>query len=252
MPQTICDLWHQIYLLDEGKRLGSSFYQFRSATCEPNQVGPSTKMVQWADKPGIEELITSMISDITIRHRFEDCVDIPSNHLYSVEIDLEPRHLKLYRKFEETQLASINGKTITAINAAVLNNKLLQVASGASYHDQGGYSLIDTTRYELIADLVEARKHSTVWYLWLHQLEELKKTFAARKIPFVVWDPDHPMIEQEFQAGKYQAILCHPQSAGHGLTFTRATASILCSPTYNLEHYPVDTGSVHLRARRLQ
>ena len=237
MPQGVCDLWHQIYILDEGKRLGSSYYNFRSSCCAPVQNGPSTQHIKWEDKPGIGDAVVGLLSDIIIRHRFEDCVDIPPNHQYSVEVELNPKHEKFYRDFENMQLAEIEGKTITAINAAALNTKLLQVASGAVYNDHGSYSLIDTDRYELVAELVEARSHSTVWYQWKHQLDETIKALKARKIAYVVWNPDHPEIEQEFQAGRYQAILCHPASAGHGLTFTRAIASILCSPTYNLEHF---------------
>lgn len=237
MPQGVCDLWHQIYILDEGKRLGTSYYNFRSSCCTPVQNGPSVQHIKWEDKPGIEDAVVGLLSDIIIRHRFEDCVDIPPNHQYSIEVDLNPKHAKFYKDFENMQLAEIKGKTITAINAAALNTKLLQVASGAVYNDQGTYSLIDTDRYDLVADLVEARSHSTVWYQWKHQLDETIKALKARKISYVVWNPDHPEIEQEFQAGRYQAILCHPQSAGHGLTFTKAIASILCSPTYNLEHY---------------
>ena len=32
-------------------------------------------------------------------------------------------------------------------------------------------------------------------------------------------------------------LLAHPQSAAHGLTLTKGTATIWASPTYNLEHF---------------
>jgi SNF2 family DNA or RNA helicase len=237
MPQSITDLWHQIYILDEGNRLGSSFYNFRAQTCTPEQTGPSVQFLKWVDKPGIEDVVTNLLSDILIRHRFEDCVDIPKNHAYNVEVELNAKHRAFYKDFEATQIAEIKNTTITAVNAAALNIKLLQVASGASYTDDGAYRVIDTSRYEFAADLVEARKHSVLWYQWRHQLEELRKELTKRKIKFVIWNPDKPQIVDEFQAGKYQTILCHPQNAAHGLTLTKATATILCSPTFNLEHY---------------
>jgi SNF2 family DNA or RNA helicase len=51
-----------------------------------------------------------------------------------------------------------------------------------------------------------------------------------------------PLIEREkavalFQAGKLRVIFAHPQSAGHGLTLTKGTATIWVSPTYNAEHF---------------
>lgn len=237
MPQGICDLWHQVYILDEGKRLGTSFFNFRAQTCTPIQNGPSAQHIKWIDKDGIQDAVVALINDMVVRHQFEDCVDIPPNHQYARAIELSPKHARFYADFETSQLALIEGKTITAINAAALNTKLLQVASGAVYNDQGGYSLIDNARYELILDLVEERKHSIVFYQWGHQLEELSKEAKKRRVSYCVWNPDKPDLEQQFQAGMYQTMFAHPASAGHGLTLTRATATILASPTYNLEHY---------------
>ena len=63
---------------------------------------------------------------------------------------------------------------------------LLQIASGAVYGDDDKgrrrdptYKLLDQSRYALVADLVEARDHSVVFYNWKHQREELKLAFEA-------------------------------------------------------------------------
>ena len=241
----ICDIWHQVYLLDNGKRLGSSFFGFRSATCVPEQTGPSAQHVKWVDKPGIEDAVISLISDICIRHKFEDCVDIPENHKYSLTTTLSSKHWKIYEQLEEESLAIIGKTSVTAINGAVLAQKLLQAASGAVYDDSGGYSAIANDRYELVLDLVEERQHSIVFYQWDHQLDELVKEAKARKLTFEVWDSDKPWLEAEFQAGKYQVLFAHPQSAGHGLTLTKGTATIWASPTYNLEHFLQGFKRVH-------
>ena len=62
---------------------------------------------------------------------------------------------------------------------------------------------------------------------------------------FAIWNPDHPQIATEYQDGRYQVLFAHPQSAGHGLTLTRGTATIWASPTYNLEHYLQGLKRVH-------
>ena len=46
-----------------------------------------------------------------------------------------------------------------------------------------------------------------------------------------------PEIVQRFQAGQIKVLFAHPQSAGHGLTLTKANTCIWCSPTYNAEHF---------------
>lgn len=247
----ICDLWHQMMILDKGVRLGSSFFGFRSAACNPQQVGPGTQHMKWIDKPNIENIVGALIKDVVIRHRFEDCVDIPPNHKYSVSYTLDKKHRAIYEEMEEEQLLLLKGKAITAINAAAVYTKLLQIASGAVYSGKGeDYALVDTKRYEMVLDLVEARQHSVVFFQWKHQRDELVREAAKRKISFAVFDGNtsdkaRPQIVKDFQEGQLQVIFAHPQSAGHGLTLTKGTATIWASPTINLEHFAQGWKRVH-------
>ena len=243
---SITDIWHQIFILDDGQRLGKSFYQFRNAVCQPRQVGPQPNMLQWEDKPGAELAVGQLLADMVVRHKFEECVDIPANHTYSVPYHMSPKQMKAYQQMEKaaiTQLA--NGSIVSAVNAAGVMAKLLQIASGASYTDglKGeDYALIDDGRYELVGDLVEQRDHSVVFFNWAHQRDLLIKEFEKRGITYAVIDgktSDKARKEavDHFQAGFYRALLAHPQSAAHGLTLTKGTATIWASPTYNLEHF---------------
>lgn len=246
----ICDLWHQMMLLDKGTRLGSSFFGFRSAACNPQQVGPSTQHVKWIDKPNIENIVGALIKDVVIRHRFEDCVDIPPNHKYSVSYTLDKKHMRSYLEMQEEQLLLLKGKTITAVNAAAAYTKLLQIASGAVYSGEVDYVVVDTKRYELVLDLVEARAHSVVFFNWKHQRDQLVAAAEKRGISFAIFDgstndKERAQIVKDFQAGELQVIFAHPQSAGHGLTLTRGTATIWSSPTYNLEHFAQGWKRVH-------
>ena len=239
---TITDIWHQVQILDAGDRLGFSFYRFRDAVCTPHQVGRSDKAIRWEDKEGAEEVVFGLLSDIVIRHKFEDCVDIPANHQYSLEYELTAKQLKAYHELESTQMLTLKGKSpaILAINAAAVATKLLQVASGAVYDGMGGFQTIDTARYELVLDLVQQRKHSLVFFLWKHQRDALVAEAEKRGITFAVIDGstsdrDREEIVQGYQAGVYQTIFAHPKSAAHGLTLTKGTATIWSSPTYDLE-----------------
>ena len=241
----ICDLWHQYFILDGGKRLGKSYFGFRNACCIPTQTGPSAQHLEWRDRPGIELQVGELIKDITIRHKFEDCVDIPGNHKYAVPIQLSKSHMESYEELKNESLAILRETSVTAINGAVLATKLLQTASGAVYNDDGGYSQVATERYELVLDLVEARQHVVVFYLWDHQRDELIKEARKRKVNYVVWNPDQPIIVDDFQDGKYQVMFAHPASAGHGLTLTKGTATIWASPTYNLSWYTQGLKRVH-------
>jgi SNF2 family DNA or RNA helicase len=258
--RSITDVWHQVYLLDDGKRLGNSFYSFRNAVCEPKQVGRNAHAINWTDKDGAEEAVFGLLQDIVIRHKFEDCVDIPANHRYTMEYDMPSKQRKVYDEFEQRQYIALARKTpanasakllgqrpvdiveLTAINAAVLANKLLQVASGAVYGAADDAVLVDDGRYKMILDLVEERQHSLVFFHWKHQRDALTAEADKRGITFCTLDGETSEDERlgmvtAYQAGKYQVMFAHPRSAAHGLTLTRGTTTIWSSPTYDLELY---------------
>ena len=243
---TITDLWHQMFILDDGQRLGKSFYQFRNSTQTPEQVGPQANMLKWTDKPGAEIAVGGMIQDMVVRHKFEECIDIPANHEYSVPYHMSPKQAKLYQQFEKNAVAALSsGKVISALNAAGVMTKLMQIASGASYSEglEGeDYVSIDTSRYELVADLAEQRDHSVVFFNWQHQKDHLIAEFKKKGLTYAVIDGSTTDKQRKeavdlFQQGFYRVLLAHPQSAAHGLTLTKGTATIWASPTYNLEHW---------------
>ena len=240
----ICDLWHQVYVVDDGDRLGKAFFAFQKATCTPET---EAGHIKWVDKPGIEPVVGALIEDITIRHRFEDCVDIPPNHRFAVPYTLTPSHRKLYQELENQKFLENKGRKISAVNGAVLYFKLLQCASGAVYvdpdDDESDYTLLDPDRYDLIMDLVEARQHSIVFFNWRHQKDELVRVATARGIKFEMIDGtvtkkgERERIVQAYQRGEYQVLLANAQTIGHGLTLTKGTRTIFASPTPNLEHF---------------
>lgn len=244
----ICDIWHQVYIVDDGKRLGTSFFKFRSAACIPEQVGRMSNMIKWHDRPGIEQTIASLIADITVRHRFEDCVDIPENHKYALTFNMSKKHMAVYTDMQDYQVAQLKKTSVTAVNGAVVMTKLLQIASGAVYNDDDDYTVIDTERYSLAVDIAEEREHAILFFMWDHQRDLLVAELTRRGHTFCLYggtDKARAEMVKDFQAGKYRFFLANPQSAGHGLTLVRATASIWPSPTINLEHWLQGLKRVH-------
>lgn len=239
----VCDAWHQLNIVDDGRRLGRSFYHFRSQVCTPTQVGPSANMVRWSDRPEAEQAVAELVKDITIRHALKDCVDIPENHKFVVPYELPGKVEAKYREMEELAVAKMkDGTMVEGVNAAAVVTKLLQIASGAVYDAEGRYHVIDDSRYELVMDLAEERRHVVVFFNWTHQRDLLIEEATKRGLTYTVIDGDvNPKRRREaveaYQAGMYRVMFAHPQSAAHGLTLTRGTRTIWASPTYNLEHW---------------
>lgn len=239
---SITDIWNQANILDDGKRLGGSFYAFRAATQTPEQVGPKLSMVKWTDRPGAEAAVAGLLSDITIRHIFEDCHSIPANFSYVVPFEVSGSHRQVYDEMSENAVVRLTTGDVSAINAAAVVTKLLQIASGAVYDEEENYHVVDTSRYELVGQLVEDRKFCIVFFLWKHQKELLQEEFTKRGITHTLIDGSvspnkRDEAVQYFQNGFYRVLLAHPASAAHGLTLTKGTSTIWASPTYNLEHW---------------
>lgn len=239
-PNSITEVWHQVFLLDGGKRLGSSFYGFRNSVCDCVQVGANPQAVKWSDRLGAQEAVTALLKDITIYNKLEDVVDMPEHVIYTREFELTPKHLKKYKEMEQMALMELEGKVITAPNAAVVQGKLLQIASGAVYDNRKDYHVVDTSRYELITDLVEEQLHNIVFFFWNHQRDQLVEHAQKAKHSYAVidgsvGDTERNQIIADFQKGKYKVLFAHPKSAAHGVTLTKATRLIWASPTSSQE-----------------
>lgn len=238
---SVTELWHQMLILDGGERLGTSFYHFRNSTQVAKQVGPSANHLKWEDKPEAQEAVFSLINDIVIRHAFEDVMThVPPNHVARYDFDLKPSTMKLYRALEDSCVLQLADGSISAVHAAALRTKLLQLASGAVYTDEDKYSVVDTQRYELGADLIEEQDHSVMFFIWRHQREQMERVLAARRIAHAVIDGSTPNrvrddIVRRYQNGAYQTLLLHPKTGAHGLTLTRGTRCILLSPIYEAD-----------------
>lgn len=242
VPNSITDIWHQTFLLDGGTRLGKNFYAFQSATCDAKQVGPKSTHMRWTDKEGIADVVATLLEDILIRHKLEECIDIPPNHIIDMPISLNGKHLAKYNTLRREAVLNTSSGAITAFHAGTLRTKLLQLLSGAVYDESENYQLVDTDRYELVLDLVEQRRASLVAFNWRHQRDEIARLANARGLNFAIIDGDTANIDRvrivdAFQRGELQFILGHPRTMAHGITLTYGVATIWPSPTDNAEHF---------------
>lgn len=242
-PNTVMELFFPTLIIDGGKRLGTSYTALRNNVQIPTQIGPKTQHVRWDDKPGATQAIREILADITIRHEFEKVMThVPPNHRETKLFELSRNATKQYMQMEMTCMLKADTGDISAVHAASLRTKLLQIASGAVYTggEDGEYAVIDTQRYELIAEMVEAREHSVVFFNWKHQRDLLSEEFDKRGISYAiidgsVKDTKRDQIVKDYQAGQYQTLLLHPKTGAHGLTLTRGTTTIISSPFYEAD-----------------
>lgn len=236
---TILDIWHPVFLVDGGERLGSRFYAFRHQACTPKFNGFAN---EWIDKPGIEEAVANKLSDISIRFALSDCMDLPDNIVRTVNTKLTPNVQKQYKTLADESVLYTKSGTVNAVHAAARVKKLLQLVTGAVYDEDGVVQFVHQERYDIVMTLVGQRAHSLVAFNWKHERDALVELAQKEGYTFEIIDGSIPAerrkdIVSRYQAGQIKVLFCHPQSASHGLTLTKASTVIWCSPTYNAEHY---------------
>lgn len=236
---TILDIWHPTFLIDNGERLGVRFYSFRSAVCQPQFNGFANV---WIDRPDAQEIVASALFDINIRFSLEECIDMPQQVVSTRYVTLNDKTMATYNTLAEDSVLYTPKGTINAVHAGAKVKKLLQLCTGAVYDEHGNAQGIHAERYDLVMQLVQERKHCLVAFNWQHERNHLVELAEKQSIKYGVIDGSTPAnkrkdIVDRMQAGQLQVVFAHPQSAGHGLTMTKATTVIWASPTYNAEHY---------------
>jgi len=211
-------LWSQVYLLDQGRRLGASRKEFRDRWFNPPWDGQGNYRLKgdWAKK-AIEEAI----SDIVFTLREEDYGNLPPRMYNNIMIDLEKPVMDKYKEFERKYvLETLGGEKITAINGAVLAGKLMQLANGIVYknHSDGDRSEHEFhhTKLDALRDLAEemAGEPLFVVYNSIADRERLKRAFPHAK----VFDRKNSKETQDaWNRGEIEMLLVHPKSASHGL-----------------------------------
>lgn len=232
-PNTLLDLWPQMYLMDMGQRLGRFIGGFRDRFFLPDK---RNREIIYSYKPrkGAEDAIYALISDICISMKAADYLDMPERIDNRIEVSMSPKERKLYDDFQKDMVLSIGDEELDAVNAAVLSNKLLQMANGAVYGEDKKVIPIHDRKLDALEDLVEAAngKPLLVAYWYKHDLQRIKARFKnARCI-------DTAKDINDWNAGQIPLALIHPASAGHGLNLQDGGCTIVWfGLTWSLELY---------------
>ena len=211
-PNGLEDLWPEIYLLDQGERLGRTLGSFRQRYLVP--AGGSGYIVySYAPKPGAEEEVYERISDICMSVGQEAIRDLPEQIYTDVVLQPDAALLKKYKAFERDQVMACldDNKEIVAASAAALTNKLLQFANGAIYDEAGWVHELHDIKLDALEEMAEAADSPLlVMYSYRHDRDRIMERIPCRVL-------DSPGDIQDWNAGRISVALAHPASVGHGL-----------------------------------
>lgn len=235
-PNGYGDLHSQMYLLDDGRRLGNTQLAYRKRWFTPPGYYEFGK---WELKDNAKDDIHRQLSDIVFTLREDDYLDLPPVVTNLVNVTLPKPVLQRYKAMERDALIKFGDTTVTAVNAGVLWNKLLQLANGAVYTEAPKWELFHDCKLDALEEVIEGI-HGPVMiaYNFVSDLERVGKWMTDRKMRWQQLKSDASF--DAWRRGEVDYGLIHPASAGHGLNDLYAsgcTNIVWFGFTNNLEYY---------------
>ena len=215
-PNGLIDLWPQLYLLDQGVRLGKTISNYRERYFTPGKRNGAV-VFNYNLKTESEQAIYDKIGDICISMKAKDYLSLPERVNHTIEVKLPKAIQEKYDTFEKEQVLAIidSDADVSAVNAAALSTKLRQFANGAIYDAEKNFHVVHDEKLEALEEIVEAANGQPclIFYSFKHDLVRIQKRLKGYKPRMLETSADIA----DWNAGKIQVLLAHPASAGHGL-----------------------------------
>lgn len=245
-PNSLMDLWAPVYLLDQGDRLGKTVTAYRDRYFVPGERSGHI-VYNWKQKKEAEDRIYEAISDIAVSMKAEDWLELPERIDRTVTVRLTGKAEELYKKLEKELLIEYADADVVAQTAAVLSNKLLQMASGAVYDEGRGVKEIHDAKLDALEDVIEAAngKPVMVFYNYQHSLSRIQERFPQAKILRKGKDGNEDI--RAWNNDETPLLLLHPKSAGHGLNLQDSSCRMVTwfDQIWSLEEYQQANARVH-------
>lgn len=235
-PNSLLDLWPQVYLLDGGRRLGRHITQYRERYFVPDKrCGP--QVYSWRLKPFAEEAIMAAVGDICITMSAEDYLQLPELIYDTVPVALDVKSQAAYKRLERDAYLELGDREIDAQTAAVLSGKLLQLCNGAIYDEQGEAVEVHPCKVEAFMELIESLQGqpALVFYSYRHDLERLEVALGKSRLRVARLTAE---AVGWWNAGELDVLLAHPASAAYGLNLQEGGRHVVWfGLTWSLEQY---------------
>jgi SNF2 family DNA or RNA helicase len=178
-----------------------------------------------------------------IRFEKKDCLQLPPVTCVEREVEMETQQAKYYKEIKNQMLMHVAGKQITAANSGVLMSKLLQIASGTVYSDDG--NVIDfrakNRLLETLYTIQECEQKVIVFATYKHTIAQITSFLTSHGVPCEAIHGDVPPDDRTRIINSFQreptlkALVLQPKVAAHGITLTAASVVVWFNPVSSLE-----------------
>lgn len=207
---------------------------------------------RWMPKPNSKQVVFRALQP-AIRFTKKECLDLPEIMTVRRTIPLTTQQEKYYKILKENMLMRADGEAVTAVNAAVSVNKLLQVSQGAVYTDNKNILEFDiSNRYKALHDILEeSTKKVIVFVPFKHCIKILMGKLKKDKITVDFIDGSVPVSKRTSIFSSFQnsdtpeLLLLQPATAAHGITLTAANTVVWWGVVSSLETYSQANARIH-------
>lgn len=199
---------------------------------------------RWVPRPEAKTIVHKALQP-AIRFEKKDCLDLPPVTFVDRDAPLTPQQLVYYKKLKQEMLIEADGEEISAVNAAIKINKLLQISGGAVYTDTHEVLEFDvSSRLKVVHEVVEETSNKVLVFVpFTHTIQLLEKYLTKHGITSEIINGSVSVnkrtdIVTHFQNNPQPKVLIiQPQAASHGLTLTAADTIIWYAPCTSVETY---------------
>jgi SNF2 family DNA or RNA helicase len=199
---------------------------------------------QWAPRKTAKSTVFEALQP-AIRFEKADCLDLPEVVYQTREVPLSAQVEKYYKLLKKEMLISAAGEEISAVNAAAMMSKLLQLSGGAIYTDTKEVVEFDASpRFNALMEVLDETEHKVIVFVpYTHTIELVSKFLTEQGVSNEVINgavsaSARSDIINRFQTqGSPRVLIIQPQAASHGVTLTAANTVVFWSPVMSVETY---------------
>lgn len=245
-PNSPDEAYGQIKLINPGKLKGMSYYTFR------DKVMRKVTQFKWVAKTDANITIQQLMQPAIVIKK-EDCLDLPPVTSVYKEVPLSEQQKQWYDRLKHDRLVSDAAVgEVSAVNGGALFNKLIQIATGAIYNDNGEAFAIDIENRLVLAKAIversreessDPKKGKTLIFVPFKHTAEIVRQYMEKYFKIAVITGDTPVKERDkiirsFQTTEHpDLIIAVPGTMSHGVTATSASTIIWFGPVTSNEVY---------------
>lgn len=229
----------------------------KSMTAFKTMIMDKVASFKWIPKPEATSMVRGILQP-AIRFTKEQCLDLPEKLYATLEIEMTKEQSVYYEKMRREQMLSLASGEVTAVNAGVLLNKLLQIASGSVYTTDGGVVTFDAkSRLDEMMELVHGSSHKVlIFATYKHSVSVITDRLDEEGVTYdcigggTSGNRRAEIIERFQKEAHPKVCVIQPRAASHGVTLHRADTIIWYNPTLSAETYLQANDRIHRKGQK--